>query len=65
MNNPKNIQIPFETYRDIVNLIFALENVKLEPDVQEIKNRVEKAIYAKTDAVERRQKYSENLKNRK
>ena len=65
MSNPKYIQISFETYRDMVNLVFALENVELEPDIQIIKERLEKAIYAKMDANKRRQEYSNNLKNRK
>ena len=64
MSTPKYIQISYETYRDMVNLVFALENIELDLTTQEIKERLEKAIYAKMDAAKRRDDYTKNLKNR-
>jgi len=65
LNNPKFMQISYETYRDMVSLIFALDNVELEPDVLETKERLEKVIYSKMDAKKRREEYANNLKNKK
>jgi len=64
LSTPKYIQISYETYRDMVNLVFALENIELDLTTQEIKERLEKAIYAKMDAAKRRDDYTKNLKNR-
>lgn len=49
----------------MVSLIFALDNVELEPDVLETKERLEKVIYSKMDAKKRREEYANNLKNKK
>ena len=62
--NPKYVQIPYETYRDMITLIFALDEIPLDPNILEIKKRLEKNIYAKMDAAKRREEYTQNLKNK-
>jgi len=55
----RNIQIPESTVADVYRLILALGDYELDQNTEAIIRRVEEALHAKMDAIEKRRAYTE------
>ena len=54
----RNIQLSEDTVADIYRLILALDEYELDQDTETILRRVEEALQAKMNAVEKRRAYT-------
>ena len=55
----RNIQLPESAVADVYRLILALGEYELDQDTEAIVRRVEEALQAKMDAIEKRRAYTE------
>ena len=55
----RNIQLSEDTVADVYRLILALDEYELDRDTEAILRRLEEALQAKMDAIEKRRAYTE------
>ena len=55
----RNIQLSEDTVADVYRLILALDEYELDQETEAILRRVEEALQAKLDAIEKRRAYTE------
>lgn len=56
----KKIQVDMSMFLDVFRLVIALEEYELDFDTQDICKRLERQIYAKFDAMEKRNIYTQS-----
>jgi len=58
MQRPKNIQMPFNFFTDVLRLVWKLEDYDLDDDIDSLCKSLESQIQTKLDAMIRREVFS-------